>query len=244
MQLAKLLESSVAEAIGGESKVAVAFSGGLDSSIVVKCAAKAAKTVACTAFTEGAGDATKAREAANALGIDLVATELTRKNVSEALSAIDLPFELTLMDKSLWCLYRIVSQSARESGAGVILLGQLADELFGGYAKYAETLRLQGEEAARTLMKADVQDYAHRGRVRDIGACSKWAQPRFPFESAGVVEFASVLPMSFKIRDGVRKAVLRRAALALGVPVEQANAAKKAAQYSSGVQKIVAGSPF
>jgi asparagine synthase (glutamine-hydrolysing) len=45
--------------------------------------------------------------------------------------------------------------------------------------------------------------------------------------------------VSFKIRDGLRKAVLRRAAAILGVPEEQVGAAKKAAQYSSGVQKLL-----
>jgi asparagine synthase (glutamine-hydrolysing) len=46
------------------------------------------------------------------------------------------------------------------------------------------------------------------------------------------------------LRDGVRKAVLRRAAVLLGVPEDLAEGAKKAAQYSSGVQKLVAGSHF
>jgi asparagine synthase (glutamine-hydrolysing) len=47
------------------------------------------------------------------------------------------------------------------------------------------------------------------------------------------------IPVSFKIRDGERKAVLRRAAGLLGVPEELSNAPKKAAQYSSGIQKIL-----
>lgn len=243
-EVAKTVERSVVEAIGGENKVAVAFSGGLDSSLVARCAIRHARVTACAAFSEGAGDATKAREAAAALGVDLVATELTAENVAGALSTIDLPFAPSLMDRSLWCLYSLVSQRARESGTKVMLLGQLADELFGGYAKYVEALRLRGEDAASSMMNADVREYAGRGRLRDVGACGRWVQPRLPFEADEVVRFASSLPMSFKIRGEVRKAVLRRAAVMLGVPEELAGAAKKAAQYSSGVQKLVAGSPF
>lgn len=239
-----MVERSVAEAIGGEEKVAVAFSGGLDSSLVASCALRHAKVVACTAFSKGAGDATKSREAAAALGVELVVTDLTVENIAEALATIDLPFVPTLMDRSLWCLYTIVSQSARTSGTKVMLLGQLADELFGGYAKYLEALRLKGEDAAKSMMNSDVREYSHRGRVRDVGACEHWVQPRFPFEANEVMQFASSLPMSFKIRGEVRKAVLRRAAVLLGVPEELAGAAKKAAQYSSGVQKLVSGSPF
>jgi asparagine synthase (glutamine-hydrolysing) len=243
-ELARAIERSVASAVAGESKVAVAFSGGLDSSILAKCASTRAEVFACAAFAEGAGDEVRAREAASALGVALVATKLTRKSVDDALAAVDLPFAPTLMDRSLWCLYAIVSRSAHEAGARVMLLGQLADELFGGYAKYAEALSHGGEEAAASMMKIDVEDYARRGRVRDVGACGRWVKPVFPFEAREVVELASSLPVSFKIRDGVRKAVLRRSAAILGVPEAQASADKKAAQYSSGVQKLVASSPF
>ncbi len=224
--------------------VAVAFSGGLDSSLLTRCAMKHASVVACAAFTSGSGDGRRAKEAGASLGVRLVSTELTPELVNVALVDLDLPFAPTLMDRSLWCLYRIVSRSAHDSGARVILLGQLADELFGGYAKYSEALRTGGEEAARSMMDADLRGYAVRGRVRDVSACSRWAEPRLPFESKEVVDFATSLPMDFRIRGGIRKAILRRAASFLGVPEAQAAAAKKAAQYSSGIQKLVAGSPF
>jgi len=186
--------------------------------VVAKCATRFARVVACAAFAPTAGDASRARAGAEALGIELVVTELDSRAVAKELESIDLPFEPTLMDRSLWCLYSKVSRSAREAGARVLLLGQMADELFGGYAKYAEALRDQGEMAARKMMEADAREYAVRGRVRDVSACSHWAEARFPFEAHRVQEFAAALPMDFKIRGEVRKAVLRRAALTLGVP--------------------------
>lgn len=239
-----MLTASVGAAVAGEKRVAVAFSGGVDSSMVAKCAAERTEVVACTAYSDGARDQVRAREAASALGIELVATELRADNVAEALRQVDLPFSPTLMDRSLWCLYAVVAESASRAGARVVLLGQLADELFGGYAKYAEVLKAKGGDAASSAMKADVQEYARRGRVRDVAACGRWVEPRFPFESKELVEFAMGLPVEFKIRDGERKAVLRRAAAVLEVPEAQAEAEKKAAQYSSGVQKLVASSPF
>lgn len=239
------MDRSVAASVEGEPKVAVAFSGGVDSSMVAKCAKSRTEVVACTAFAEGAGDGAKAQQAAEALGVAFAGTKLTGDNVREALATVDLPFAPTLMDRSLWCLYRVVSERARDEGADVMLLGQLADELFGGYAKYAEALRLKGSGAAAEMMSSDVLEYSQRGRVRDVSACGRLVEPRFPFEAREVVQLAASLPMSFKIRDGVRKAVLRRAAVILGVPDEQATAGKKAAQYSSGVQKLVAaGSRF
>jgi asparagine synthase (glutamine-hydrolysing) len=69
-------------------------------------------------------------------------------------------------------------------------------------------------------------------------------EARLPFESETLVKYATSMPVSFKIADGVRKAVLRRAGAALGVPEEIAGAPKKAAQYSSGVQRLVATARF
>jgi asparagine synthase (glutamine-hydrolysing) len=242
--LAEKIRRSVAGSVEGEEKVAVSFSGGLDSSILVACAKDLCEVVACTGFAPGSRDASGAKEAAAALGVSIVTTELSRNNVDDALSKMDVPFQPTPMDRSLWCLYSIVSQTARSSGARVMLLGQLADELFGGYAKYAEALERGGAESAKTLMARDAGEYSLRGRVRDLLACAPWVEARFPFEADEIRTYASALPVSYKISGGVRKAVLRKAALALGVPRELAGAPKKAAQYSSGVQKLVVGSHF
>jgi len=230
--------------VEGQERVAVAFSGGLDSSVIAKCAANHTEVVACTAYARHSGDVIRAREAAKAMGLTQVTCELTRDDVEAALSDLDLPFPPSLMDRSLWCLYMIVSRVAHGSGTGVMLLGQLADELFGGYAKYAEALKLRGEKAAESMMSNDLREYESRGRVRDVAACGGLVEPRFPYEARELGDFAKTLPIAFKIRDGERKAVLRRAALVLGVPEKVAKAPKKAAQYSSGVQKLVASSRF
>lgn len=230
--------------IEGRPRVAVAFSGGLDSSIIAWCAKGRTGVVACTAFAEGSHDSRTASLEAASLGIKLVATKLTRETVVSELREMELPFRPSLMDRSLWCLYSVVSRKAAKSGAEVILLGQLADELFGGYAKYQAALSASGEEAAVAMMERDLREYEARGRRRDVNACSKWLEPRFPFADKEVIDLGRSIPISFKIRGGVRKAVLREAAASLGVPAEPVSAAKKAAQYSSGIQKIVASSRF
>ena len=119
------------------------------------------------------------------------------------------------------------------------MLGQMADELFGGYAKYQRALAGSGERAAASMMEADVLGCGARGFVRDEAACCRWLEPRFPFADERVLEFGRGLPVTMKIRDGERKAVLREAARLLGLPEGIAKAPKKAAQYSSGVEKML-----
>ncbi len=211
---------------------------GSTDSIIATCAKRRTGVFACSAFAEGALDSRSAGRGAAILGIELKATRLTRESVASELKGMNLPFQASLMDRSLWCLYSIVSSTAAREGAEVIMLGQLADELFGGYAKYETALADSGEEAAAAVMDRDLTDYQMRGMARDVSACSRWLEPCFPFAEKEVVDLGRSIPVSFKIMGGVRKAVLREAAGVLGVPRELVSAAKKAAQYSSGIQKI------
>jgi len=231
----------VGDAVAGVDMAAVSFSGGLDSSLLVACAKKVTRVVACTAAVEGAPDFVRARTAAARLGVELAMTKLTAEAVRKELEDMQLPFEPTAMDASLWSLYSVVARSASERGAKVLLLGQLADELFGGYAKYRTALAEGGEAKAEEAMRKDVDGYAARGRIRDVSACSRWLQPRFPFEAKEVVELGLAFPLSFKISGTTTKLVLRRAATLLGMQEELTGTPKKAAQYSSGIQKVVLG---
>lgn len=238
-ELAGILQRVVQERVSGAGMVAVAFSGGLDSSILLHCAKKHASVVGCAVHAPASLDSRTAPRAAELLGVELLQEEATGRKLKQELASLDLPFEPSTMDRSLWCIYSMASRLASEAGARLIVLGQLADELFGGYRKYERALVEQGERAAAALMTGDVAACGTHGFLRDEAACSRWLDPRFPFADARVLELGEKLPVGFKIRRGVRKAVLREAALELGVPVELVATPKKAAQYSSGIQRII-----
>jgi asparagine synthase (glutamine-hydrolysing) len=238
-QLASLFEKAVEERVAGKKRVAVAFSGGLDSSLLAVCAKKHSRVLACSVYAHGSRDSVGAPAAADLVGAEPLLAKVDERTVKDELPAIDLPFWTSPMDRSLWCIYSIASRIAAEAGAEVMLLGQLADELFGGYMKYERILAREGESAAASLMQEDVDGCGRRGFLRDEAACSRWLEPRFPFADRRVLEFGLRLPVAFKIRRGVRKAVLREAAVHLGVPEELRGAPKKAAQYSSGILKMM-----
>jgi len=236
--LGKLLVEAVARRVRGTNgRVAVSFSGGLDSSLVALIAARHAEVVLCSAFAAGSADQARTARAASLLGLEHHGVVLGREQLVADLRALDLPFPPGPMDRALWCLYSSASRTASENGARVILLGQLADELFGGYMKYAVSARESAPSAA-AMMERDVAS-AERGFLRDELACSRFAEVRFPFADQAVVDLAVSLPLSYKIRGEERKAILRMAAVRLGLPEELAGAPKKAAQYSSGLSKLV-----
>ncbi len=238
-KLAAMIDVSVKSRVEGRRKVAIAFSGGLDSSVLAHCASKYTKALACCVSAAGSRDSKVAQDAAQAIGLELATAEIGLEDVSKELRALDLPFRPSPMDRGLWCLYSMTARLAAESGAELILLGQLADELFGGYAKYEVALRTGGEIEAARMMSEDIEGCGARGFVRDELACSRWCEPRFPFAEGRLARFGQLLPVEDKLRNGVRKAVLREAALRLGLPEEIAHMPKKAAQYSSGIQKLL-----
>ncbi len=238
-RLANLIDGAVLRRAHGFRKVGVAFSGGLDSSVIAHCSARHADVTLFSVYGRGSKDEAWSRKAAELLDLEHVACPVDAEEVSEELKCLNLPFEPSPMDKVLWCVYSVAGRAARERGIDMLLLGQLADELFGGYLKYALQLQRSGEAAARGMMEGDVRECSRRGFIRDETACAKWVEPRFPFADEEVVRFALGLPIEWKISGGERKVVLRRAALELGLPETLTALPKNAAQYSSGVMKLV-----
>ncbi len=225
--------------VEGERRVAVSFSGGLDSAIIAHCAAKHSDVVLCSAYSSGSRDEKQAQLVAEELNTPLVSRGLTRDDVQRELLLMDLPFEPSSMDEALWCIYSTTSRIARESGAETILLGQLADELFGGYFKYLRAMDESGPREAERMMEEDLIRCGRTGLVRDEQACSRYLEPRFPFADERVAALALSIPADFKIHRGRRKHILREAAKILGLSDEVVESPKKAAQYSSGILKLL-----
>jgi asparagine synthase (glutamine-hydrolysing) len=224
----------------GKKRVAVSFSGGLDSSLLAHCASKYADVILCTVFVKGSRDERSAEEAARALGLEMVGTQVREADLQRELWSLDLPFSPTQMDRALWTIYSISARVAKTNGAETILLGQLADELFGGYMKYERALTDRSAGQAQRMMAEDVAACGKVGLIRDEQACSRSIEPAFPFADESVVGLGLATPPELKIGDGERKTMLRDAARNLGLPEGIVETPKKAAQYSSGVYRLVA----
>jgi asparagine synthetase B (glutamine-hydrolysing) len=237
--LARLIDKSTRSRVKQCKKVGVAFSGGLDSSLLAYSSARHAKVTLCSVYVKGSKDERGSKRAADRLDLELVSSEIDEERVRNELRGLNLPFTPSPMDKALWCVYSIAGRMARERDADVLILGQLADELFGGYMKYTLELREHGIEAATAMMERDVWECSRGGFIRDETACSRWIEPRFPFADEEIVRLALGLPLEYKIAPGDRKRVLKLAALEMGLPEELVMQPKKAAQYSSGIIKLV-----
>ncbi|WP_133819576.1 asparagine synthase (glutamine-hydrolyzing) [Tahibacter aquaticus] len=139
-QVDALLRAAVARRLAADVPVGLYLSGGLDSSLIGALARKAAPDQVFHSFSITFPDATideraPQRAMAAALGtvhheIEFSADEIARR-LRDAVVAAEAPLKESYDTCSL-----ALSQLVRDSGHKVVLTGEGADELFGGYVGY------------------------------------------------------------------------------------------------------------
>ena len=211
-----------------ECNSALAFSGGLDSSVI----AYLMKDLTPTLYTVGSKnsrDVKNAVEVSKVLGLTVEIIEFTEsdilegvkflKKIDESMSPVEISFELPL--------YFVLKKSKEK----VVYCGQGADELFGGYKKYIENPEKMSEDIHKLLMIGIKRETSIAKRL-DKTIIYPYLDPR-------ILGLSKNIPIECKIQGNVRKWVLRRAAEIVGVPQIIIKREKKAAQYGSGIWKAL-----
>ena len=244
-ELVHLLEQSVERRVAKLSKVALSFSGGIDSSIIAKLAMKHVQVLAITVGVRGSLDSRQSRKYAELLDIDLLEVELEKENVRKEISRIGKIAEVnTPMDISIASGFYFASQAAMEQNYEKMFVGQLADELFGGYSRYLRTYCEGSDGDAEKMMAYDVTNAYKLNFERDEKSTSPHIDLEIPYSSIDVVRYGLTCPVDQKLHcdQGIRKVILRKAARMIGLPEEIASRPKKAIQYSSGLYKVARSS--
>jgi len=230
-----LLKKAVDTLVSGSGSCGLAFSGGLDSSLL----AVLSRAPLYSVSVEGAHDAAHTANAAGLLGISdrLHSMTVSLESLEKSLHyVVKLLGSANPLSVSIGLPVYLVNLFAHENGVELLLSGQGADELFGGYKRYES---LSGNALAGAL-KRDVSNIAETNIERDYvlaSACD--VEPGMPYLDREVVTAALGISPDLKVReiDGkrIRKYILRKLALKYMLP-ELAWKDKKAVQYSSGVQ--------
>lgn len=244
-RLRGLLLQSMAERTVGLNKVAVAFSGGLDSSTIAFLAKKAGVEVHLIHVSlENQRETLQAEEAASVLDLPFHKFLYSSENVEHVLPKVlwciedHEPLKTSIAIPVFW-----TAEKAAELGFRILLAGQGADELFGGYRRYLNLYTRFGESVAEKAMVSDIAKMHEQNFEQAFKACSFHnIELRLPLVSYPLVEFALSLPLNFKIvskNDALRKFVLRKTAEKLGLPKQIVYKPKKAVQYATGVDKAL-----
>ncbi|MEM3382731.1 MAG: asparagine synthase-related protein [Nitrososphaerales archaeon] len=237
----EILSESIRRRVKGLDRVAIGFSGGLDSSLLALITSKLAKVTLLSVYTEGSKDE-YAVKSAKSLGLELDKLQVDAKQLRDRINLIQNLIESDkVMDLAIGIGINLSAKRCSEIGCDALLLGQLADELFGGYAKYVRALKDMGEEFAEDMMLKDIIEAHKNNFERDEKASSPYTEIRLPYANIDLVKYALSLPLSLKIDplNDQRKLVLREAAIKAGLPKDIVLKRKKAFQYSSGLQKLL-----
>ena len=238
-RLQTLLLKSTRDRTSDVNKVAVAFSGGLDSTIVAVLAEKCVSEVnLVTVGLENQPELLVAKKAAESLRLPLHLQAYTAADVERALEKVLwLTEEPNVMKASVAIPFFWTTETASEMGCKVLLAGQGADELFGGYHRYLSDFRLGGAQALQKSMFRDVALSYETNFQRDEPVCAyHGVDLRLPYVDSEVARCAFSLPINMKIDsadDSLRKRVLRQVARNLGIPDFVVNRPKKAVQYAT-----------
>jgi len=239
--LQNLLEDSVRKRVCGLKEVAVAFSGGLDSSVVAFLAKKCRVNVHLVHVSlKNHAETEEAQKAADELKLPLQVHLFEERDVEEtAAKVVGLIEEPDAVKASIGVPFYWGAEKTAQAGFNALLAGQGADELFGGYQRYVNEYLAHGEEKVRRTMFSDVVGIHESNIERDVKICSFHnVALRLPFASYAIADFALSLPIELKIErnaDSSRKLVLRKAAEKMGLSASIAEKPKKAVQYATGV---------
>ncbi|NIU38438.1 asparagine synthetase B, partial [Candidatus Bathyarchaeota archaeon] len=226
-------------------KVAVAFSGGLDSSVIAALAKVSGADVHLISVgLENQSELQHAEKASRALELPIQVQTYDLGNVKEVVSkALWLIEDPNIMKVGIAIPFFWTAEIAHRIGCRVLLAGQGSDELFGGYQRYLRELHRKGPEALREILFQDVVSSYKTNFQRDYPICAYHkVELRLPFIDREVMSFALGLPLELKIEstdDLLRKRILRRVAANLKIPDFIADRPKKAIQYATGTDKAL-----
>ncbi len=242
----KMLRLSVLKRVEGLDEIGVIFSGGLDSSYLALLLREMSENVPLKIKLYAVGvkdshDVEAAIYASKFMNLDLeiceVTEELIRQALPEVVKAIG---DDNLMKIGVGLTTYFATKLVARDGIKVAISGQGADELFGGYKRYVRGF-IDG--TLNYDLRVDMSNMYHVNLERD-DACSMLnsVELRLPFLDKKLVELVLNIPDNKKIvsmHDDMRKSILRKIAFEDGLDYEIAYRPKKAAQYGTGIDKIL-----
>jgi len=150
--------------------------------------------------------------------------------------------EWNIMKLGVGMTVYMAAEQAAKTGLRVLLSGQGADELFGGYHRYLQIYGEGGAALQNELWNDILQIYEVNLERDDAVTMAHSVELRVPYLDLQVINRAMDIPIHYKIRDHtdqLRKCILREVAAELNVPQFIVKRPKKAAQYGSGIHQLL-----
>jgi asparagine synthase (glutamine-hydrolysing) len=242
LPLKKALYDAVSENIAEVKRVAVAFSGGVDSSLLAKICYDLSKQVTLlTIGFSGSHDIEFSKKIASKMGMEHKIYEINNHGkFQEHIHHIRQAIKCNNTSHVENCIaYFYICKLAKQNQLNLVLSANGCDELFCGYDRYRSVYHGGATEICRLMDNNIANEFALLREIEIVSALSG-VQVRQPFLSSKFIQFSKSIPITQKIKgpdDMTRKHILRHMALEIGVPEQSAMKPKKALQYGSSIHK-------
>jgi asparagine synthase (glutamine-hydrolysing) len=222
-----------------DEQMGVAFSGGVDSSLLCAIMANNANNQYFTVGLPESHDLKNAAQAARLMQIDLQVVHIDACRVETLIPPVIETIEsCNPLDLAIALPMYVLSEHTKAAGLRSILSGQGADELFAGYSRYAKLLAAS-HKRLRDALELDVLNIARNNLERDnLAAAAHSTNIILPYLDPRVVKFGLTIGCALKLNRGTNKYILRKVAEQL-MPHELAYRQKKALQYGTGVNAVL-----
>lgn len=235
------LVEAVKETVQQESSIAVAFSGGIDSSLLAKISSDLGiKVMLITVGFPGSPDTEFSKIVAGKLCLPHKVVELEKEDFYRVHDYVWRKLSCKNLCHIENCIaFFYLANLAHQNGVRLLLSANGCDELFCGYDTFRRSYK-SGNDRMMQLIRDRIRK--ENILMREIGAVTVefGIKCKHPFLSEKFISHSFNVSINDKIRghnDLIRKHILREVAVMIGVPEEAAYKPKKALQYGSLIHK-------
>jgi len=239
-QLLDEMENAVKETVT-DKKIGVAFSGGVDSTLLAKLVKDMGYDVhLLTIGFQDSHDINFAKEVNQILNFPHSISEIDPekfKEVSQKINQTIKSDNLSWNENSIAFYY--VAELAQKNGLKTVVTANGIDELFCGYNSYREAIE-KGEDEVVKMMNDKLKNEKEMMVAINAVTAEFGVTMIQPFLLPNFIEYAKKIPVSEKIHgpdDMQRKHPIRELAMDYGIPEVAAQKQKKALQYGSQIHK-------
>lgn len=240
------LYSTVDKFVKNYDEVAIAFSGGVDSSVLAKICKDLNKIVnLVTIGFAKSHDILFSQTISKLLGLASrhIAFELIEDEFINDCKYIKSKIACDNLSHIENCIaFYQISKIVKDNNLGTMFLTANGfDELFCGYDRY-RSIYCQGKDSLLSFMNEKIENELHMMKEISMVIDSLNIKSSQPFLADSFINYAKGIPFEFKIKgpkDMLRKHIIREIALQIGVPKESALHPKKAMQYGTHIHKYL-----
>ena len=226
-----------------EKKIGIAFSGGVDSTLLTKlCVDLGYDVTLLTIGFKNSHDILFSKKINEILKLPHRIYEIEENSFLDISKKIH---ETINTDNLSWnensIAFYYISKLAHSEHLANVITANGIDELFCGYNAYREAIK-NGKEKVNEMMNSKLENEINMMNAINLVTSEFGVTLSQPFLSERFISFAKKIPLENKIKDSedlVRKHIIRKTALEINVPEISANQRKKALQYGSQIHKAL-----